>query len=267
MNNSEFDRRVREWLELGAERAREAVIWEAIDLVEQTAQRPRWRTRIADAFHRAGPMLRPIAVAAVLLLGIVAIAALSARNVGDPDETPRALSTADLDAILVWEGTKPASWHLDNLVSNPNAVLAIPARSMSEDEWISQPAFRTLSGGRYTDFTGEDAIFMSWGTTFSSLGGARDAFDAIARELGGDQGWGLGTGVTTDLGDEGVVFTGDTTALMGGGPTDPVASRMYLWRVGNAVLSVGGWFDYDEDELERVARAMDARAKEANTAR
>lgn len=261
MNNTELDRRLREWLEPGAEAAREAVVWEVIEQAERTPQRRRWRTAASSLSDRAGSIIRPLAVATVALLAIAILATLAARNVGQPEASPRAFMVEDLDTILVWETTKPATWHLDNLVSNPEAVLSIPARSMSEQQWLDQPAFGSLEGARYTDFTGVDAVFMSWGTVFSSVGAARDAYDVIADELGGEDGWGLGSGEAVDLGDEALVLTGATTKLVGREPTDPVPSRMYLWRHGNVVLSVGGWFDYDEAELESVARGMDDRAQ------
>lgn len=260
MTNSDLDRRLREWLEPGADRAREAAVWEVIDRAEQTAQRPRWRTAGASLLERLVPMLRPVSVVGVALVALVIVASLAARNLGEPDVGSSVLTADDLDAILVWEDTKPPTWHLDNLVSNPGAVLAIPARSMSDAAWIDHPAFASLEGARYTDFTGVDAVFMSWGAVFADVGGARDAYDLLADELGRDDGWGLGSGASTDLGDEGTVFTGATTKLVGRQATDPAASRMYLWRHGNVVLSLGGWFDYDQAELEAVARGMDARA-------
>ena len=266
MNGNDLDRRLRQWLEPGADQARETVVWAAIDQVELTPQRPRWRSRVGASFDRIGPMLRVMGVAAAVLLAAVIVAALSGRNVGGPVDGTIEIAPQDLDSILVWEDTKPPTWHLDNLVSNPAQVLVIPARSMADASWIEHPAFRTLIGGRYTDFTGQDAIFMSWGTVYSSVGGARDAYDLLAAELGGEDGWGLGSGDAIDLGDEGVVLTGTTTALMGRAPSDPVASRMYLWRIGNVVLSLGAWFDYDEVELEAVARSMDERAHSAAAA-
>jgi hypothetical protein len=261
MNNTELDRRLREWLEPGAETAREAVVWEVIEQAEHTPQRPRWRTAASSLSDRAGSIFRPVGVVAVALLVVALVASLAARNVGQRDADSRAFITADLDTILVWDDTKPETWHLDNLVSNPDAVLITAARSMSDEEWLDQPAFRSLEGARYTDFTGVDAVFMSWGAVFPSVGDARDAFGLIAEELGSDAGWGLGSGAAVELGDEGNVFTGATTKLGGRDPTDPVGSRMYLWRHGNVVLALGGWFDYDETELESVARGMDDRAR------
>ena len=267
MNQYDLDRALREWLEPGAERARDGLVWDVIDQVEGVPQRRRWHTDLQSGLDRLSPFLRPLGVAAVMVLAVVIVAALAARNVGEPDPTPPAFTTPDLDAILVWEDTRPSSWHLDNLVSNPSAVLAIPARSMSDDAWLAQPAFRTLVGGRYTDFTGEDAVFMSWGTIYATVGGARDAYAQIARELGGDDGWGLGTGEPTGFGDQGEVFTGETRVPFGREPGDPVAARLHLWRAGNAVLAIGGWFDYDEAELDAVARAMEGRAAQVDAGR
>lgn len=50
-----------------------------------------------------------------------------------------------------------------------------------------------------------------------------------------------------------------------GRPTgiDPVPAQIYLWRDGNLLLAVGGWFDYDAAELRAVAEGMDARAAAA----
>jgi hypothetical protein len=266
MTNSDLDRRLREWLEPGADRAREAAVWEVIDRAAQTSQRPRWRSSVDSLLGQLVPMLRPIAVVGVVLLAVVIVTLLASRNVGQPDAESQVFMAEDLDAILVWEDTKPPTWHLDNLVSNPNAVLAIPARSMSEAAWIEHPAFASLEGARYTDFTGVDAIFMSWGAVFADVGGARDAYSLIADELGGDDGWGLGSGEPVDLGDEGTVFTGATTKLGGRDATEPAESRMYLWRHGNVVLSLGGWFEYDEAELEAVAQGMEARAERTGDA-
>jgi hypothetical protein len=260
MTNSDLDRRLREWLEPGADRAREAAVWDVIDRAERTAQRPRWRSTGASLLDRLVPVLRPVGAVAAVVVAVVVGASLLARDIGQPDVGSRVFTAEDLDAIVVWEDTKPPTWHLDNLVSNPNAVLAIPARSMSDAAWIEHPAFASLEGARYTDFTGVDAAFMSWGAVFADVGGARDAYNLLAEELGGDDGWGLGSGTSIDLGDEGTVFTGATTKLMGRQAADPVESRMYLWRQGNVVLSLGGWFEYDEAELEAVARAMDSRA-------
>jgi len=265
MNSDDLDRQLRAWLEPGAERARESLVWDVIDQVEEIPQRRPWHTALTGALERMRPMLGPVGVAVVVLLAVVVIATLGVRNMGQPDGSPRAFTAGDLDTVLVWEDTKPSSWHLDNLVSNPNGVLAIPARSMSDEAWVEHPAFETLEGARYTDFTGSDAVFMSWGTVFSSVGGARDAYELLASELGGEDGWGLGTGHAIDLGDEGTVFTGATTKLMGRDPSDPVPSRMYLWRDGNMVLSLAGWFEYDAAELEAVARGMDFRASESVT--
>jgi hypothetical protein len=133
---------------------------------------------------------------------------------------------------------------------------------MAAEDFLDSPALDGLQGGRYTDFSGPDAVFISWAVLFSNPRQAGAAFEAYATELESATGWGLGPGDTTDLGDQAALFTGETHALLGGTSTeDPVPMQIYLWRVGNVVLATAGWFEYDPAELRQVTDAMDARAR------
>lgn len=63
------------------------------------------------------------------------------------------------------------------------------------------------------------------------------------------------------LGDGGVRFSGVTTSSNGPpGSGEHVPSEVYLWRTGNVLLAVGGWWKFDADEARMVAEGMDARA-------
>jgi hypothetical protein len=179
----------------------------------------------------------------------------------------RTFAMADLPGILLWEDTKPSAWTLDNLVSNPHDVLEIPIRSMTHaDTPLWEPD--GYVGGRFTNFSGPDGVFMSWGTVFATDAQAATALRFYQQEMQSIEAWGLGAGARTDLGDDGWVYTGETTAFTSP-PTgiDPIRAQIYLWRDGNLLLAVGGWFDFDPAEVLGAAEGMDRRAEAAATAR
>jgi hypothetical protein len=101
---------------------------------------------------------------------------------------------------------------------------------------------------------------MSWGTVFESPADAAAALPFYQNEMASPAAWGLQPR-PVELGDDGFVYEGETTALMGP-PTgsDPIRATIYLWRNGNTLLAIAGWFDFDADELRAQAEAMDARA-------
>ena len=254
---------LRDWVREGAERAPDWAVSSALTEVERTPQRPAWRTRLLDVERRLGPAARLLEIAAVLVLVVVPLALVRLTFVAGPSD--RSVELGDLASIVVWQDTMPPSWTLDSLITSepeaPFGVATIPVRTMPAEAFEDLPALKGLQGGRYTDFSGTDAVFMSWAVLFSDSQQAGAAFDAYLVELGSAAGWGLGAGEPVDLGDRAVVFTGETHALIGNTPTeDPVPMQIYLWRVENVVLATAGWFEYDPDELRQVAEAMDARA-------
>ncbi len=253
------DRRLRAWAGEGIDRAPERFVWAALDEIERTPQRAPWRARV----DRVGAGFRPVAMlagaAAVVLVGLGLGASLLT-----PDNRPgtsRYLTLADLQPVVLWENSMPANWTLDDLVTNGEAVRRIPIRTLTEIELRELPVPAGYLGGRYTTFSGPDAAFISWGLAFESAADAAAVMPFYENEMSSSEGWGLGPGVATALGDDGFVFTGETTALMGApGEGEPVPTRLYLWRAGNAVLAVGGWFDVDAAQLLAIAEGMDARA-------
>ena len=64
----------------------------------------------------------------------------------------------------------------------------------------------------------------------------------------------------TDLGDDGWRYTGETTAFTLPREGDPIPADTYLWRDGNLLLAVGGWFTFDPAEVRVAAEGMDRRA-------
>ena len=259
------DRQVRAWLAEGSDHAPERFVWAALDVVERQPQRSAWRTRL-DVWSSAGGRFLALLGGATIVLVAAALALrlLSADlGVGGPG---RRLAVDDLVSILVWETTKPSDWTLDSLVTNSGEVQRVPIRSMTSEELQALEAPEGYVGGRYVAFSGTDAVFMAWAMAFERDVDAATVLPFYEGELALEDGWGLGPGTALALGDGGRVFDGPSTRLMGD-PGDPVATRMYLWRHGNVLLALGGWFDFDRAHLDAAAASMDQRAAELDEGR
>ncbi len=252
------DRQLQDWMSDGAAHAPERFVWAALDEIQGLPQRPAWRSRSEGLLVRARPAAAVLRGAAVVAVAALVALQLSASSDG-PGAPPRSLTLNDLPAIVVWETTKPSTWTLDNLVSNATEVRRIPIRTLDGAalEALANPP--GYLGGRYTNFSGPNAVFMSLALVFERDLDAAAAMPFYEGELGADEGWGLGSGTPTHFGQSGLVFEGSTTRLTGA-PGDPVRARVYLWRHGNVLLALGGWFEYQSDELEAAAAAMDQRA-------
>jgi hypothetical protein len=253
------DRRLRAWLADGAAEAPERFVWAALDQIELLPQRRAWRTRLDGLAIRLRPAAAVVGVATAVIVAVALVTRLTAPDVGTSPS--RALEVDDLPTIVVWDDTMPATWTLDNLVSNPTEVWRTPIRSMTraEIEVVEDPA--GYLGGRFVNFSGPDAAFMSWGAVFEEPADAAAALPFIQNEMTSSDAWGFGPGERVPLGDDGWLYQGQTTAFVGQ-PTgvDPIPGAIYLWRDGNTLLAAGGWFDFDPDELRAVAEGMDARA-------
>jgi hypothetical protein len=260
------DRQLRAWASEGVDRAPERFVWAALDEIEQIQQRTPWLTRLDGLATRLGPAAALVGAAAVILVAIAIITRVVSPNLGVG--SPRDFVIADLPGIVLFDDTKPRSWTLDNLVSNPWEVSVYPIRSMTGEEIDVLPEPAGLIAGRYTNFSGPDSAFVSWATLFATDGHASDALTFYEREMETEDAWGLGPGEPIAFGDGGRLFTGVTTAFLGQ-PTgdDPIGAQIYLWRDGNLLLAVGGYFDYDAAELRAVAEAVAARADAASTVR
>jgi hypothetical protein len=258
------DRQLRAWASEGIDRAPERFVWAALDEIEQIPQRTAWRTGLETLAVRLRPAAAFVGAAAVILVAIAILAQVVAPNLGVGDPSP--FETSDLPGILVWEDTMPAAWTLDNLVSNPDEVRYIPLRSAAAIEGAADVPQGYL-GGRYTSFSGPDSIFMSWAALFATDADASATLPLYQREMASADAWGLGPGEPIEFGDGGSMYSGETTALVGGpGSSEPVRAAIYLWRDGNLLLAVGGWFAFDPAELRAVAEGMDARADAASQA-
>lgn len=253
------DRRLRSWLSDGAERAPERFVWAALDEIERLPQRSGWRVRLEGGLARVRPASVALVAAAAVLIAAVAVLRVAPPDVPTPG---RAFTMADLPEIVVWDDTKPAAWTLDNLVSNPDEIVRIPIRSMSETELnqLQQPL--GYFGGRYTNFAGSrGGLYMSWSAVFVNETLANASLDFYRNELESADGWGYGPGVPVDLGEGGFLYSGSTTSFSGPPGTDPpVPSPVYLWRNDNLLLAIGGWYEFDAAELLSAAEGMDARA-------
>jgi hypothetical protein len=258
------DRRLRAWLSEGVDRAPERFVWAALDEIERTPQRPTWRTALERLPGRgllAG--LSPatgFAALALLVSVVLAIAILRVPSVG-PRPDAGQFDVTDLPSIVVWQDTMPATWTLDNLVSNPTDVRRVPIRSMTGAQIDALPDPPGLLAGRYTNFSGPDSVFISWATLYERDIDAAAELPFVQHELEAQEAWGHGPPSRVDLGDEGYLYEGETTALWSQ-PTgvDPVRSAIYLWRDGNVLLAMGGWGEFDAGELRAIAQGMDQRA-------
>lgn len=254
------DRLLRTWVSEGIDRAPERFVWAALDEIEGLPQRTAWRTRLDGLGTRLRPAAALVGAAAVVLVAVSILARIVAPSLGVGG--PRTFEPVDLQGIILWEDTMPATWTLDNLVTNADQVRLTPIRSMTDAELQALASPHGYLAGRYTDFSGPDAAFMSWGLVFESDDQGAAALPFYESEMASPDGWGLGPGVPITVGDGGFLYTGETTALMGSpGSTEPIRARTYLWRDRNVLLAVGGWFDFHENELLGVVEAMDRRAE------
>jgi hypothetical protein len=256
------DRQLRAWAAEGIDRAPDQFVWAALDEIDRVPQRSARRTRLDGLVIRLRPAATLLGAAAAVIVAIAVVSRFVAPNPGPG--TSRDFVQADLAGILLWQDTKPSTWTLDNLVSNPREVSLIPIRSMTETETETHPEPPGLVGGRYTDFSGPAGAFMSWGLLFETDAQASAALPFYEREMDAADAWGLGPGDPISLGDGGFAYSGETTAFLGQ-PTgvDPIRADVYLWRDGNLLLAVGGWFDFDPAEVLAAAEGMNQRAEAA----
>lgn len=257
---NDTDRRLRAWLVQGVDEAPERIVWSSLDAIEHVEQRRPWITGLDDLRLRLRPatgLARALIVAALLL---IALALAGIAGVGNPTPTSRSFAIADLQRILVWDDTKPSDWTLDSLVTTPHDVATLPVRSVPGSEHGLMTLPWGYVGGRYTDFSGPGGAFISWAALFETTADADAALEFYRSEMTAPDAWGVGPGEAAELGDEGMVFTGETRRLSVDALGDPVPMRLYLWRDGNLLLAFGAWFEYDPAAVRSVAEGMDARA-------
>jgi hypothetical protein len=259
------DRQLRAWAAEGIDRAPERFVWAALDEIERIPQRTAWRTRLDGLAVRLRPASVLVGAVAVILIAIAVLARAVAPNLGIGG--PRDFVTEDLPGIVLWEDTIPATWTLDNLVSNPWEVSVVPIRSMTGAEIEAREEPDGLVAGRYVNGLGQDVSFISWSALFESNSQAAQALLFYEHEMEAADTWGLGPGEPIAFGDGGRLYTGTTTAFLGP-PTgiDPTAAQIYLWRDGNLLLALGGFGIYDAAVLRAVAEGMNARADAASRA-
>jgi hypothetical protein len=254
------DRQLRAWAAEGIDRAPERFVWAALDEIEQIPQRTAWRTRLAGLAIRLRPAAVFVGAAAVILVAIAILTRVVAPNLGVGG--PRPFETADLPGIVLWDDTIPATWTLDNLVSNPWEVSVVPIRSMTGAEIDAREEPDGLVAGRYTNGLGPNVAFISWSALFESTSQAEAALPFYEHEMEAEEAWGLGPGEPIAFGDGGRLYTGTTTAFLGP-PSDAepaIGAQVYLWRDGNLLLALGGYGNPDAAELRALAEGMNARA-------
>lgn len=262
MNDADVDRTLRAWLGAGTDRAPELFVWSAIDDIEAVPQRAPWMTVLEGVLRPLLPFTRAVAAAGVVIVAASLFLAFGPSSDGQVGG-PAPFEAGDLMRIVVWEDTAPPAWTLDSLVTTPADVLTLPVRSMDAEAWQAQDELEEYVGGRYTDFSGNDAVYVSWAVVFRTDRAAGEAFQLYRQDLVSPGGWGLDSQEPVALGEEALLLQGETTALVRAGGDESVPMQIYLWRTGNVLMATAGWFDFDEEELRGVATGMDARAEQA----
>jgi hypothetical protein len=244
----EFDQLLRAWLDDGAEIAPERFVHDALDDIERTVQRPRWRISLEGYLMRARPA--PIlAVAAVAVLAVVAYIAFARPNVGQesPTPTPRAITSQDLPALVLSANTAPEGMFVDSITTGASAL----ARGLPTGSVIDETGFL---GARYVELSGPAGAVATWAALYATQLEAERATDFFAERHEAADGWGLVplTGVEP-LGDESVAYLGPAYGL-------DVDVTIYLWRVNNVVLATIGLPGTDAQLVRGIADEMNASA-------
>lgn len=275
----DFDRQLRDWAEIGDERLPSRNLDAALSQIDTTAQRGTLREPL-KGFLMKFQHLTPILGAVAAVVVVIALYGFLARPgpvgptvspspeiaspVASPTATARPFTVADLPEILLNENRVPPGWSLDNTVEGRIDLLVYPTRS---DEAIQQMTdeLDAFVGGLATEFTdGPDAVYICWGGVFRTEADAERATDILVADFESVDGWGLTTEST--LGPEfleGAVYEGTTTRFQAGQRSeDPVPAHIRLWRIGNLILALGGFFEYNASAgFHLIGDNMTARAR------
>jgi hypothetical protein len=258
-SDRETERIVRSWLSEGTTRLPDRVLDAVLDEVPSTPQRrawwPAWRF---DTMSNA--MRIAIAAAAVLAVALIAITILPGGRGGvgspaatpTPSPTPSFAVTADdlIDIVLAPESPPPGMSH-DRTLEGAVALGRPFVSRAPTDADLLQPGF---VAGRYAEFSGAEAVLLSWAVLYETVEDAKRAFALYQAEVESEAGYGVESGAEADLGDEGMCGAADAAAD---------ATKVCLWRAGGLVLAVGTYGPIDENTVRAIARGMDARAAAA----
>jgi len=243
------DQLLRAWLDDGADVAPERFVWGAIDQVERTPQRPRWRVSLEGFLMRARPV-PVLAITAVAVLAVAAFIAFARPNVGLPTVTPspRTVTSQDLPRIVLSATTTPDGLFVDLTTTGAAAL----ARGLPAGSVIDETGF---VGARYVETSGPAGGVASWAAVFETSADAERAYAYVVARHEAADGWGLEvvSGGST-IGDESVSYLGPAYGF-------DFDVTIYLWRSNNVVLATVGLPDTDPLLVRSVADEMDARAR------
>ena len=193
------------------------------------------------------------------ILGVVAVAALAvatyqfvwAPNVGGPSIVPRTFTAEDLPTILLSDENAPAGFTVDEQGRETGgSALVMPLRPGGD-------AFDMTAFVDALSVTGGDDVggYMTWAALFETPEAAGEAFDLVATEHDSPDGWGLAsTRTDPGLGDESATWTGQQYDLV-------PSARTIFWCVGNLLLAVVGFADWNAGDVRGLADAMADRAE------
>jgi hypothetical protein len=271
----DFDRMLTRWLDDGADLAPERYVWAALEEVDRKGQRETWGARLEATAMKVKPAAPLLGVAAVIVLALATIRLLG-DNTGvptptstptfvpaTPEPSPTSLPVTSLQEIVIGESLLAKGWTLDQTIVDRSAVIMYPTRS--EDASADARAqLGTLVAGIVTEITGSgDDVYMSWVAEFRTEEDADRMLAFYLEDFESRNGWGLTLdGTSTADAPEGANFVGRTTRLASGAPSgDPVPAAIRIWRAGNVLVAIGGFFQYDERLVHFLGDSMAARAR------
>lgn len=271
----DFDQTLRRWLDDEANQAPDRYVWAALDKVDRTGQRGAWSSLLEGTLMKLKPAAPLLGLAAVVVLVLATIRILG-EDVevstptatptvipATPEPTPTRRPVTSLEEIVIGESRLPIEWALDRTVVDRSAVITYPTRS-TESAADARALLDTLVAGIATEITGSaDDDYVSWVAEFRSAEDADRILAVYLEDFASRDGWALApNGTSTADGPEGASFVGRTTRLVAGAPAgDPVPAIIRIWRVGNVLVAICGFFEYDEGLVHFVGDNMAARAR------
>jgi hypothetical protein len=260
----DFDQTLKHWLDDGTEHAPERFVWAALERVERTTQRGAWRASLEGLVMKLKIAAPYIGIGAVIVVALIVAGQLfiGGRDAGRPtpdpsprvSASPRTLIAEDLATIV-----PPHDGELRAPIMGDRALAYLTCGTFAGTApRIPRLGFVTaMVTDHYGDLHGQSDqrdYYMTEAALFEAALDASRVFDYVDAELiSADTCELKRSAATPGLGDESAFYTG---TIAGG--NDRVG--IYLWRVNNVVLEVGGG-PFLPATLLAIAETMDASAR------
>ena len=248
----DLDRTLDRWMDDGPTALADRVIAAAMTDVHTTRQRgARWAP-LKELFMTMRPAATIAGIAAAIVVGIAAYQYVwGGLSIGGPAE-PRIVSASELPDIVLAPEDAPEGMGHDGTYEGARVLIRpiVSVEGADAAPYLEQPGF---VDGRYAEFSDERAGVLSWAALFETVEDAETALAVYVSEVESVDGYGLTSRVEVELGDEGAFYSD--------GDDPEVDTQIYLWRVGNLVLSAATYGDFDPVQLGQIAGEMDGRAR------